>query len=228
MNKKYLLFISLLSIFLPKINNAQMQSWEQWWEKNLINVFSLESFKNWLGQENSESRIKCREHLKKMNYKNFLDVACGVCTEYFGFKKNEINIEYTGIDITPKLVKNANDLGINVKEGSIEAIPFADNSFEIVYARHILEHLDYYEKAIKELIRVAQKECFIVFFIPPSTQDDKIDLATHYNYLLYHNRYNREKIEKFVLSLNKTKNIQWNELEKESILHIYIKENYIS
>ena len=55
---------------------------------------------------------------------------------------------------------------ISLKEGYIQSIPFQDNSFDVVIARHILEHLEEgYEAAIKEVFRVASKEAIVVLFV---------------------------------------------------------------
>ncbi len=190
-------------------------------KKNLDNYW--QTFASWLGNENASSRVKAREHIKQKNYKKILDIPCGLCTEYYGFKKDDCQIEYFGMDVTPKLVQRALKLGINVKEANIESIPSENSSFDCSYARHILEHLPYYQKAISELIRVSKNEVIIIFFIKSTKKNDHIDLSKVDNSLLYHNHYNIEKIEKFILSNSKVLSTEWENLEKESILHIYLK-----
>ena len=88
-------------------------------------------------------------------------------------------ISYTGLDITAFLVHKAQKMGINAREGSIEKLPFDNSSFQLVYVRHLLELLDYYERALTEAIRVAEKEVMVIFFIPPQLdQPDRINSAT--------------------------------------------------
>lgn len=199
---------------------------EKWWTENTPKMF--DTFDGWLGDTNSTSRVLAREHIKKMDYKTILDVPCGTCTEYLGYKQEEMPIAYTGLDITAYLVNRAKKMGINAVEGSIEKIPFKDSSFEIVYSRHILEHLDYYELALNEAIRVAKNEVLVVFFINPSTTaPDSISRAPYNGAILYHNRYNRDKLNAFVTKNPKVKSTKWEDIggiaNDESFLHIYLK-----
>lgn len=104
-----------------------------------------------------------------------------------------------------------------------KGIPFEDAAFDIVYARHILEHLPYYEKALEELIRVARYEALVVFFIPATDVEDIIDFGISDGHMVYHNRYNRAKLEKFVLSQPKVSHITWETIsQNEEILHIFV------
>jgi ubiquinone/menaquinone biosynthesis C-methylase UbiE len=197
---------------------------EQWWTRN---EDKFDVFNGWLGTGDAASRVVSREHIKTLGYTKVLDVPCGTCTEYFAYKANHIAIEYTGLDITRYLVARAQAMGINAVEGSIENIPFNDSSFELVYARHILEHLDYYHLALNECIRVAEKEVLVVFFIPPGEgEGDKISYANVDGAGLYHNRYNKEALVNFVNQNLKVDHLEWEnigELGTEVILHIYLK-----
>lgn len=195
---------------------------EQWWEMNLEN--RMNEFAQWLGGENADSRVKMRQYVKQRGYKTFLDIPCGLCTEYFGYKKDNIEIDYYGVDITQKLVERGCGLGLNVIRGSIEEIPCYDLSIDVCYARHILEHLDYYKKAITELIRVAAKEVIVIFFIKPNDEPDKINSSMDSGALLYHNRYNKQKLSLYVMFHEKVENIQWEDINGQEVaLHIYLK-----
>jgi ubiquinone/menaquinone biosynthesis C-methylase UbiE len=195
---------------------------EQWWEKNLEH--KLDHFTIWLGDVNADSRVKMKQYIKNKGYKSLLDIPCGLCTEYFSYLKDGIKIDYYGVDITENLVKRAESQHINVKQGSIENIPFADSSVEICYARHILEHLDYYKLAVNELIRVAAKEVSIIFFMKPTENKDIIDQAMVDGALLYHNHYNKTKLEDFIKANNKVDSFYWQDLNNnENVIHIYLK-----
>lgn len=49
-------------------------------------------------------------------------------------------------------------------QGTVYNLPFKDNSFDVVYLRHVLEHLENPIMALKEIKRVAKK--FIIIQIP--------------------------------------------------------------
>lgn len=225
-------FICLILISFISIQaSLELADHEKWWENTCGTAstqdskLSLQQFGSWLGDQNSPSRILVQQHIAAKNYKSVLDVPCGVCIDYPLFKKNCPNIYYLGVDLTPAFVDNAIKLGIPAQLGKIQELPCLDSSFEVTYARHILEHLDSYEDAIKELVRVAKKEVIIVFFIPPhGNESNRIFIKELNGYPIYHNRYSKSQIESFLKSLKKVKNFHWEDISSssESILHIII------
>lgn len=44
--------------------------------------------------------------------------------------------------------------------------PFADNTFDEIYASHILEHLDSFHKTVTELYRIAKPDAKIIVYAP--------------------------------------------------------------
>ena len=94
------------------------------------------------------------------------------------------------------------------------------------FSTYFIEHLDRYEKSIQELVRVAKKEVFIVFFIKPNPLNNKdiINKGIDRGYVLYHNEYSKDKLEKFVRSLSRVNVLEWEEVSaQEIVLHIYLK-----
>jgi len=209
-----------LLLFCGDLHPAE--EYELWWEKNINNTLSISTFDEWLGDIHSTSRVLMRRHVQKMGYRSIVDVPAGLCTDYFGFKHDGIAIEYLGVDITPKLVARGLNQGIPIIEGDIKSLPFPDNRYEVCYARHILEHLNGYEEAISDLIRVASREVFITFFIHPQ-EKEVINSSYSFGQLLYGNTYSKSNIEKFILSNPKTSDFEWEYVDgREIILHIYL------
>jgi ubiquinone/menaquinone biosynthesis C-methylase UbiE len=218
-------FVTLLLVCIASFCFGKpLKEHEQWWT---LNEDKFETFDGWLGDFDACSRVQARKHINLLGYRNVLDVPCGTCTEYFGYQKDNMAVAYTGLDITHYLVERAQQMGVTAVEGSIEKIPFQDSSFELVYARHILEHLDYYELAVSECIRVAEKEALVVFFIPPvENEADTISYAIIDDAGLYHNIYNKEKLVGFISQNPKVDRLEWENIdatEKEIILHIYLR-----
>jgi ubiquinone/menaquinone biosynthesis C-methylase UbiE len=190
-----------------------------WWNKAKSTSSHLYDL---YGRINASSRLRAREYIKKMNYASILDIPCGFCTEYSGLINDQIVIDYYGIDIAESLVENAQKQGIKVIRASIEAIPYAELSFDLCYARHIFEHLSYYQKALSELIRVAIKEVIIIFSLKPHNNPDVIYLPYR---TFYYNQYNKQKLERYIFEHKKVRKILWEDVnEYEIILHIYLYE----
>lgn len=83
---------------------------------------------------------------------SLLDVGCGTAKylAIFSCKK-------TGIDPSAGLLKQAD---IPVIMGKAEALPFPDNSFDIVISLTAIHHADA-EKAVAEMLRVSRRDVVI-------------------------------------------------------------------
>ena len=156
-----------------------------WWDDN----YKRTDFRSWLSDQNSSSRSIVTGIAEK--YKTVLDCAAGTCLDYFKYKSDGSDIKYKGIDSCKGLVEEARSYGIDCDWGNIEALPYKDESFDVVTARHILEHLDYYEKAINEMCRVAKQEVFIIFFLLPQ-EEEVLEKDKNLDYAVNVNRYGRK------------------------------------
>lgn len=96
--------------------------------------------------------------------KTILDCGAGLGHIYNFCKEN--NLEYQGLELTPKFVEHAVAKGIPMILGDIENIPYEDNSYDVCVAFDVLNHLYDYRTAISEMIRVADKAVVITFFKP--------------------------------------------------------------
>ncbi len=86
-----------------------------------------------------------------------LDVGCG--SGFFLELANKRGFITTGCDIIPNKSFNHSDYF----QGSVEKLPFEDDSFDIITCSHTLEHVVDFEKAVEELKRVAKyKLCVVV------------------------------------------------------------------
>jgi ubiquinone/menaquinone biosynthesis C-methylase UbiE len=207
--------------------DLSLQPHEQWWSNNptLLQLMFHRPISKYA--VNSISRKTLRNYLKKTNYHTLLDAACGPGTEYLGFVQDNLSIAYTGIDVTQKFIDAARSVGANVFYGSIEHIPYPDKQFDVGYTRHALENLPHYRSAITELIRIAQIEVLLIFFIRPrNVADDVIKINNTKYGPLYYNIYSKQKLEQFLRSNPRVNYFIWQDCDiDETILHIYLNDS---
>lgn len=179
-------------------------------------TFSDEYLKLHHGQDYSHpSRIYARKILKqivdshnpKANALKVLDVPCGNGTDY-QYIFSRFSLEYEGLELNPKQVRLNRDRlpGVNFNLGNIMSLEAQDCTYDIVYCRHIFEHLslDAMDLAIKETYRVARKYLLYVFF-------SMEDIGGHKEVpvRLYHcNVLSRSLVEKKLRSLDRVRDVQ--------------------
>lgn len=203
--------------------------YEKWWENNLggqgydhagnaQKAPSCEEFESWMGDKDSLDRKFMRTLWEP--FSTFLDAGCGACPEYYGLKEAFPEAEYTGLDVTPKLVKFNQEKGINCVHGSLEDIPFDEDTFDVSLSRHVVEHMSQIEKPLDELIRVTKNMVIMCFFIDPLEN-------TTFNHIIklddagtlsecHHNKYSSTLISGQLDSNQKVKS------------HIWVKDQTVS
>ncbi|MBL8607217.1 MAG: methyltransferase domain-containing protein [Myxococcales bacterium] len=62
-----------------------------------------------------------------------------------------------GIDLSPGMLEHARARGLDVVEGSITQLPFADESFDLTCSFKVLAHVPDLGKALSEMARVTRK-----------------------------------------------------------------------
>ncbi len=223
MNKMLLVSVLAGSFGLSQAS-IELKDHEKWWQTQCSQQSKFNLFAGWVGNEKEPSRMYIRKHILEKNYKSVLDVPCGLCVDFLSLKLAKPEIRYVGVDITQLFVDRAHDANIPVKLGRIQELPVEDSSFEVTYSRHILEHLETYRQAIPELVRVAQKEVLIVFFIKPSPlEHDAILSGLVDGCPIFHNQYSKSKLETFLRTLPKIKSFSWADVNaNECVLHILL------
>ena len=71
----------------------------------------------------------------------------------------------TTADITPGFYKN---IDRSIRQADATKLPFSDETFDVVIANHILEHIPEDIKALKEFNRVLKKDGFAILQVPYS------------------------------------------------------------
>jgi ubiquinone/menaquinone biosynthesis C-methylase UbiE len=197
-----------------------MESFSQtWWDKNIEE--NLDLFLGWVGDENKYSKVFMREYVISNGYRSLADLGCGPASEFFGYKKDCPDMKYLGVDSSSFLFNRNLAAGVPMLLANIEDTNLPDDSYEVAFSRHVLEHQPGYEKGLGELIRIASKEAIHVFFIAPKDGPETISHDKKEN--LYHNRYNRKDIESFLNSNKKVVGFDWIECSPEQEIALCIK-----
>lgn len=64
---------------------------------------------NWGSIDSQELRFKKLFEIGNLEKNSILDVGCGIGDMYSYIQKNKINVEYSGLDITPKMIELCKD-----------------------------------------------------------------------------------------------------------------------
>lgn len=127
-------------------------------------------------EESKYNAIEASIHLNRylsakkfINGKKVLDVACGEGYGTYLLKRWGAS-EVTGVDISEEALSVAKEKfsgeGITFVEHSAEELPFEDDLFDVVVSYETVEHLDYPEKFLSEIKRVAKKNGTIIVSCP--------------------------------------------------------------
>lgn len=108
-------------------------------------------------------KISCKniaEYLEDKEYNSLLDIGCG--TGYLiDMLSKEHEAKYTGLDLSPKMLKVAIEKNIKnteFVEGVSDDLPFDDNAFDIVTCSQSFHHYPDTDKALKEAYRVLKPD----------------------------------------------------------------------
>lgn len=104
------------------------------------------------------------QHLKFKPDNRILDVGCGCGTM---LKELSVYGEVVGIELSEKAINFCRKKGYtNLSCASAQAIPFSDNTFNLVTILDTLEHTEDDLKSLQELYRVCQKGGLVLITVP--------------------------------------------------------------
>jgi SAM-dependent methyltransferase len=104
------------------------------------------------------------DHLKEKGRPRILDVGCGTGANLemlapFGAAE--------GVDVSADALMFCRARGLeNVKQGEAERLPYEDNSFDLVTALDVVEHLDDDLAGLREMRRVLRPGSYALIFVP--------------------------------------------------------------
>jgi len=114
----------------------------------------------------------------KNTKKSLLDVGCGRGYWLNILAEKRPKLELTGIDILEHVPLD----DAKYVQGSAEKLPFPDNSFDIVFSAHTIEHVRDPQAMVSELKRVAREQ---VIIITPKQRPYKYTFDMHLNFFWF-------------------------------------------
>ena len=93
-----------------------------------------------------------------------LEPGCGRGEHLRLFK--QLGLDVYGLDLSPEAPALAKDLNISVCDLEVEALPYPDDHFDVIYSKSFLEHIRDPSKFLKEAYRVLKPGGLILSMVP--------------------------------------------------------------
>jgi ubiquinone/menaquinone biosynthesis C-methylase UbiE len=100
--------------------------------------------------------------------KDILEAGCG--TGLLLERAQRFAKSATGVDLSGGMLSKARERGLQVAQGSVTQLPYADESFDLVYSVKVLAHIEDIEMAMSEMARVTRPGGYVLaeFYNPRS------------------------------------------------------------
>jgi len=154
------------------------------------------------------------EGLKLVNYgESLLDVGCGSATTLECIQKyyKDMNIQYKGVDFSEKhitwCVANFAGFTFGIEDGLLPNEK--DDSWDVVWSRHLVDHMESFEKAIDAHLRVARRKVVCILWRPLGTQDEHEIKNIIDQDKVYKNEWTNDYSRKLVLKHLESKWPEW-------------------
>lgn len=93
-----------------------------------------------------------------------LDIGCGNGNAMERFQKKGWNV--VGTDFDPKAVNEALNKGLNVHLGDLREISFPDNTYDVVFLSHVIEHVPDPIELLAECYRILKPNGLLIALTP--------------------------------------------------------------
>lgn len=91
-----------------------------------------------------------------------LEFGCGTGAVLSQVAKIGVGVHHVGVDLAdPSQHRDANAASLDLRQIDAGNLPFADRSFDLVYASHVIEHVPDPRAALCEIARVARKWVYV-------------------------------------------------------------------
>lgn len=103
-------------------------------------------------------------YFKNINKGKFLELGAGNGDMLNQFKN--LGFDTEGLDLDPKAVKNAKQKDLKIYHGDIFSKKFKENTYDVIFSSHFIEHVPDPIKVMKESLRILKKDGTFVAITP--------------------------------------------------------------
>lgn len=107
---------------------------------------------------------------------SFLDVGCGSGTTFDAIRAIKKDVIYKGLDFIDHRVEWLKKTfpGVDFEVGDARHLSEADKSWDVVWSRHVVDHLGGFEEPMDEHCRVAKKTVICVLWVPLNNGEEHL------------------------------------------------------
>jgi ubiquinone/menaquinone biosynthesis C-methylase UbiE len=149
------------------------------------NIFNNEDNHFYYVAVHEAVETEVRQALRNSSDVRILDAGCG--TGWLAKRLSKFG-KVDAIDVHERALTLSRERGVNVTRGSVEEIPFPDNTFDLVTSIDVIYHKAVYDdsKALSEIFRVLKPGGTLVIRVPAndalySSHDKFVQTARRYN-----------------------------------------------
>lgn len=119
---------------------------------------------SYVWRRGQERRLNLIRQFVPLEGRAILDVGCGVGT--YARRLREFSDHVHGIDIDEDKVRVASSRLPNISRAPAEALPFRENTFDVILLNEVIEHVGDDTAAVHEAVRCVRHGGAVVIFAP--------------------------------------------------------------
>ena len=119
---------------------------------------------SYIWRRGQDRRLNLIRQYVALEGRRILDVGCGIGMYVEKFRR--FSTDVYGVDVDAEKVAQASLNMPNISEAPAEALPFEDDTFDVIMLHEVIEHVDDDRRAIEEAVRCLKPGGRVIIFAP--------------------------------------------------------------